>query len=506
MDDFREGAAMDTMVKTGLVEEEAEEVAAIMLFEAAGIPRKPSSLRRINTALHGVIGSLFKDKEFTAKACQVKVLHTFGHLNAKRIMLLGLGQKKKFTIDVLRKASAAAVSRASDLKVKHFTVEVPEEIIKLPADKLAEALLVGAQLSNYKFEKYRRSQEKNHSVIRLTMLCTKRSVERVKKGLERSKIIAKAVGLARDIANESGDPATPKNIGVWSKRISKKNGVKCQVFDEDSLKKQEMGAILSVGKGSENPPRLVVMEYGSNRNPTVALIGKGITFDTGGISLKPGKDMEMMKYDKSGAAAIIATVQAAAQLKLPVHVVGIVPLAENVPSGKSYKPGDIIHTMSGKTVEVINTDAEGRLILSDALTYAGQYKPRYVIDIATLTGACVVALGSQAAGLLGNDAVLMRNLKKSGEDQGERLWQLPLFNEYSEQMKSDIADLRNTGGREGGTITAAAFLSNFVEGERWAHIDIAGTAWSNENKGYLRKGATGFGVRLLLDFLGGIRK
>lgn len=496
---------MDIEVKTGKVEEEAKELAAVMLFETDKMPRKPSSLRRIDSALHGTMSSMIKDKEFSGKKGQTTMLHTFGHLKAKRIMLIGLGQKKKFNIDMLRKASGTAITKAKDGKLSGISIELPEEILDVPVDRQVEALTSGAVLSTYRFEKYRRQEDKNHTIRRTTIVCTKRIAERVRKSVQRASAVAEAVNLARDIANDSGEQATPKKIGILAQRISKKYGFKCQVLDEKAIKRLKMGGLLNVGKGSENPPRFVVMEYGHSRHPTVAIIGKGITFDTGGISLKPSKDMHQMKYDKSGAATTIAAVQGAAQLKLPVHLIGIIPLAENVPSGKSYKPGDVIHTMSGKTVEVLNTDAEGRLIMSDALTYAQRYKPRYVIDIATLTGACVVALGSYVAGLMGNDKVLIRNLKKAGDSVGERLWELPLFDEYAEQMKSEIADLKNVGGRDGGAITAAAFLSKFAEGSRWAHIDIAGTAWSNDNKGYLKKGATGFGVRLFLEFLSRVR-
>lgn len=496
---------MDTEVKTGKVEEEAKEMAAIALFESNKMPNKPSSLKRVNGTLHSVVESLFKDKEFTGKKGQITILRSHGRLNAKRIMLIGLGEKKKFNFDLLRKVAGSAVLTAKDLNLSEITMELPEEILSAPVDRQAEALVTGAHLSLYRFEKYLAEKNKKPTLKHTTIVCTKRNAQRVKKSAEKASIIARAVNLARDIANDSGGDVTPKNIGVMAQKIAKKYGFKCQVFDEKAIKKLKMGGLLNVGRGSEHPPHFVVMECGYTKYPTVALIGKGITFDTGGISLKPSKDMDLMKYDKSGAGTILATMEAVAQLKLPVHLVGIMPLAENVPSAKSYKPGEVIYSMAGKTIEVINTDAEGRLILADALTYAQRYKPKYIVDIATLTGACVIALGIHSAGLLGNDKVLIRKLKEAGDSVGERLWELPLFDEYAEQMKSGIADLRNVGGREGGCITAAAFLGNFAESSRWAHIDIAGTAWSKEDKGYLRKGATGFGVRLFLEFLSRVK-
>lgn len=492
---------MDIEVKTGNVEEVAGELAAVALFESKKMPTRPSSLRRINGALHGVVESLFEDKEFTGKKGQITILRTHGRMKAKRIMLIGLGEKKKFNVDLLRKTVGSVALKAQDMNLSEIAMELPEEILSTPVDRLAEALVTGARLSLYRFEKYLAEKDKKPTLKHTTIVCTKRNIQKVKKSAERVSIIAQAVNLSRDIANDSGGDVTPKSIGVLAQKIAKKHGFKCQVFDEKAIKKLKMGGLLNVGRGSEHPPRFVVMECGSAKYPTVALIGKGITFDTGGISLKPSKDMDQMKYDKSGAGTILATMEAAAKLKLPVHLIGIMPLAENVPSAKSYKPGEVIYMMSGKTVEVINTDAEGRLILADALTYAQRYKPKYIVDIATLTGACVIALGIHSAGLLGNDKVLIRKLKEAGDTVGERIWELPLFDEYAEQMKSGIADLRNVGGREGGCITASAFLGKFAEGSRWAHIDIAGTAWSKEDKGYLRKGATGFGVRLFLEFL-----
>ena len=496
---------MNIDVKTVRVEEEAGELAAIMCFKADNIPRKPSSLKRIDRALNGTISSIFKDKEFSGKKGQVTLLHTFHHLKAKRIMLIGLGERKKFNVNILRTVSGKAVAKANEMEIKEIAFELPEEILNVPVDRQVEALATGAELSVYQFKKYIKEKDEKPAIKNTVLICTKRNAQKVRKSARRFGIIGQAVNFAREIANDSGKDATPKGLGVLAQKISKQNGIKCQVLDEKAIKSLKMGGLLNVGRGSENPPRLVVMEHGSKRNPTVVLIGKGVTFDTGGISLKPSKDMHQMKYDKSGAAAVISAVQAAAQLKLPVHLVGIAPLAENVPSSKSYKPGDIISTMSGKTVEVQNTDAEGRLILSDAITYAQRYKPRYIIDIATLTGACVVGLRTHVAGLMGTDKALIRRLMEAGNASGERLWELPLYDEYGEQMKSEIADLKNVGGREGGAITAGAFLSNFAEGAKWAHIDIAGTAWSNGNKGHIKKGATGFGVRLFLEFLGKIK-
>jgi leucyl aminopeptidase len=283
-------------------------------------------------------------------------------------------------------------------------------------------------------------------------------------------------------------------------------GIHCTILHQEELEKLGMGALLAVGQGSQHPPRMVVMEYrgaGATEKPT-ALVGKGITFDTGGISLKPGANMEMMKQDMAGGAAVLGAMQAAAALKLPVNLVGLVPLAENMPDGRAYKPGDVVTTLSGLTVEINNTDAEGRLILCDALHYAHRFTPAAIIDLATLTGACVVALGHNATGAMGNDPKLLSALAGAGEATGERLWELPLWEEYGDLMKSDIADLKNAGGPHAGTISAGWFLKQFVGTHKWAHLDIAGTAWEDKGRHYLPKGATGVGVRLLVKYLKGI--
>jgi leucyl aminopeptidase len=488
-------------VGTGNIEDVADELAAIFVIQADKIPTKPSSLKRIDKALNGEISRLFENKTFTGKTGQAMVLHTLGNLKAERIMLLGLGERKKFNVDVLRKTSASAFHKAKESGVRNIAVELPEDILRIPADMQVEAIVTGGKLSTYKFRKHVSKKDEDTTFNQMEIICSKRVAKKVEKSAKQADIIADGVALAKDITNDSGMQVHPSSISLLAQETAKANGFKCKVLDEKTIEKKNMGGLYNVGKGSENPPRLVVMEYGSKKHPTVAIVGKGMVFDSGGLSLKPSQGMEVMKSDKSGAAVVIGVMQAAAQLKLPIHLIGIAPLAENMPSGRSYKPGDVIYTMSGKSVEVLNTDAEGRLILADGLTYAHQYKPKYIIDIATLTGACMIALGSHAAGLIGNDRTLIGNLAKAGESVGERLWELPLYDEYKEQMKSDIADIKNVGGRYGGCITAAAFLSSFVEGHKWAHIDIAGTAWSTENKGYLNKGATAFGVRLIVEFL-----
>jgi len=298
--------------------------------------------------------------------------------------------------------------------------------------------------------------------------------------------------------------ATPTQIAEKAEKIANKSGLNFRVLDKKDMEKFSMGGIINVARGSSQPPKIVILEHnGGGDTRPIVLIGKGITFDSGGISLKPSEKMEEMKHDKAGAATVIGTMQTVAQLNLPLNIIGITPLTENLPGGSAYKPGDVLKMCNGKTVEVINTDAEGRLILADVLAYASRYKPQAVIDLATLTGACVIALGSFATGLLSNDDDLKRLIMIGGENTGERVWELPLWDDYKELLKSDIADLKNVGGRPGGVITAASFLSNFVD-YPWAHLDIAGTAWTQNNAGlkpYNPKGATGVGVRLITEVL-----
>ena len=298
--------------------------------------------------------------------------------------------------------------------------------------------------------------------------------------------------------------ATPAYLADAARLLASRHALTCRVIEQEELEQLGMNALVAVGKGSAVAPRLIVLEYrgaGGSGRP-LALVGKGITFDSGGISIKPGAGMEEMKTDMSGAAAVLGTLDAAAALKLPVNLVGVIPTAENMPDGKAYKPGDVLTSLSGQTIEITNTDAEGRLILCDALHFARtKFKPAAMIDLATLTGACVVALGHEASGMMGTDRRLLDGLKRAGERCGERVWELPLWDEYGEAMKSDIADLKNAGSRDGGSITAGWFLKQFVGSTRWAHLDIAGTAWSDKGRPCAPKGASGVGVRLLIEYL-----
>jgi leucyl aminopeptidase len=340
----------------------------------------------------------------------------------------------------------------------------------------------------------------------MTLLQSKKGIKSATiSRVARTQALYRGIVLARDLVSHPGNVVTTGYLAKSAQELAARHKLACKVLEMKELERLGMNALLAVGKGSAEPPRLIVLEYrgATRKEHPIVLVGKGITFDSGGISIKPGAGMEEMKTDMAGCAAVMGAIEAAAGLKLPVNLVAILPTAENMPDGKAYKPGDVITSMSGQTVEITNTDAEGRLILCDALHYALKYKPGVMIDLATLTGACVVALGHEASGMMGNDQGLLGDLKKAGERSGERVWELPLWDSYGEVMKSDIADLKNAGSRDGGSITAGWFLKQFVGKTRWAHLDIAGTAWGDKARPYTPKGATGVGVRLLIEYLRG---
>ncbi|MGD9727185.1 MAG: leucyl aminopeptidase, partial [Nitrospiraceae bacterium] len=341
---------------------------------------------------------------------------------------------------------------------------------------------------------------------KLTLFCAQRQqMKQLTEGIRRGTAAAEAAVFVRDLCNHPSNIMTPTRIAGEAKGIAKEAGVTLKILEQKDMEQLGMGALLGVARGSHEPPKFIILEYKGERAKKtlqpIVLVGKTVTFDTGGISLKPSENMEQMKADMTGGAEVLASVRAAARLKLPLYVIGILPVAENMPGGRAMKPGDIVKTLSGKTVEVQNTDAEGRLILSDGLAYATRFQPAALIDIATLTGACVVALGQFAIGMFGNDDRLKEQVRKAGLRAGERVWEMPLWDEYFEQLRSDVADMRNIGGRGGGMITAALFLSKFVGDCPWIHLDIASTDWSERERAYIPKGPTGIGTRLLIQYL-----
>ncbi|HIJ94583.1 MAG TPA: leucyl aminopeptidase [Desulfuromonadales bacterium] len=458
-----------------------------------------------NAALDGCLERMKASGEFTGKEKSSRLIHTLGKLPAERLLLVGLGKKSELNEERLRQAAGNAVQALRGARVGSFA-SVVHRAGNLNA--ALEAVCEGTLLGSYSFEQYKtRDNEARFSFQEMTLLIpADADKQKCRTRVEQATCICGGVSLARDLVSHPGNIVTTGYLAETARELAARHHMKCEILERDELERLGMNALLAVGRGSVEPQRLIVLEYrggGKNDHPVV-LVGKGITFDSGGISIKPGAGMEEMKTDMAGSAAVLGTLSAAAGLQLPVNLIGIIPTAENMPDGTAYKPGDVITSMSGLTIEITNTDAEGRLILCDALHYALTCKPSVMIDLATLTGACVVALGHEASGLMGNDQRLVNALKKAGEICGERLWELPLWDCYGEGMKSDIADLKNAGTRDGGSITAGWFLKQFVGKTRWAHLDIAGTAWGSTARPYSPKGATGVGVRLLIEYLKGI--
>ena len=457
-----------------------------------------------DAALDGCLGRLAASREFSGKTNSSRLLHTLGKLPAERVLLVGLGKRGELDHERLRQAAGSAMQALRGARVANFSSALALDAA-LP--EALEAVATGALLGSYAFEWYKtKEKEERFSFEGMTLLLPEGSDAEAARGrVEASEILCQGVRLARDLVSQPGNVVTTGYLANTARELAGRHGLVCRVYEQDELEQLGLHALVAVGKGSAEPPRLIVLEYrgaGAKGRPTV-LVGKGVTFDSGGISIKPGAGMEEMKTDMAGSAAVLGTMSAAAGLKLPLNLVGIIPTAENMPDGKAYRPGDVLTSLSGTTIEITNTDAEGRLILCDALHFAQQYKPAAMIDLATLTGACVVALGHEASGLMGNDQRLADALKRAGEQSGERIWQLPIWDEYGENMKSDIADLKNAGSRDGGALKAAWFLKQFVGTTHWAHLDIAGTAWCDKARPYCPKGATGVGVRLLIEYLRG---
>jgi leucyl aminopeptidase len=375
---------------------------------------------------------------------------------------------------------------------------------RLPAADLGQACAEGAILGGYRFDKYRTLGKPTPGVssVQLTPLDA-RQEGALRRGARAGQVIAESACFARDLANEPGSVHTPAWLAAQCRSMAREVGLKAQVMTERELERRGMGAILAVGRGAAAPPRMITLEWGeaSARRPTIALVGKGVTFDSGGISIKPAADMDHMKGDMSGGAAVIGALRAAALLKLPLHVVGIIGAAMNMPDGEAYVPGDIVHTAQGKTIEVLNTDAEGRIVLADALHHSTSFEPDAIVDLATLTGAKVIALGGVCCAVMGSDEKLIRQIRDAGDRAHERAWPLPLWEEHQAAIKGAVGDLKNTGGRAAGSSTAGALLSHFVGDTPWAHLDIAGNERTENGSAYCVKGATGFGVRLLLELL-----
>ena len=433
---------------------------------------------------------------------KLSVIPTIG-TSTQRILLAGLGKKENFTNDTIRFVSGKIAQKAKELKLKEFTIIAPPSSLIEPVSSVSQ-IVEGCKMSLYKFEKYK--SKKENAIPNLTILISKS--EKISNAIKNAVVISEGVIYTKSIANLPPNECTPTTLANFARIIAKKNNMKCNIISKTDLKKRGFGGITAVGQGSKNEPKLIILEHnrGSKNEKPIVLVGKAVTFDTGGISLKPGEKMDEMKFDKCGGCTVIGIMKAVSELKLPINLVGIIPSVENMPGGEAYRPGDIIKLYNGKTAEILNTDAEGRIILADALSYGEkQYSPKTIIDFATLTGACIIALGTNIAGIVSNNEKLTEKIIESSKRTTEEIWNLPLNDDYMDMIKSDVADMKNIGiGRAAGTITAAAFLRNAIENTPWVHIDIAGVAWTQiatKEKPYNPKGATGFGVRLILDYL-----
>jgi len=467
-------------------------------------------LRKLDDKLGGAIERLKELGDFTGKAKTHAVLYTNGKIGAQRLLLVGLGDRGSATLDTLRKAAAIAANRAVELKVGQISLALHRPLAdRLDAAAVGRAIAEGVYYGSYRYDEYVTESE-NGRLGSLEAQIVDPDAARLKSmvpGIAPGVVIGRMQSHARTLANRPANVINPPALAKAARDLTRGlTTLRCTIYDERQLEAEKMGGILAVGSGSQNKPRFIILKYTPAKKParglpTVALVGKAVTFDSGGISIKPAQDMDQMKLDKSGGIAVMAAMKAAAELELPVHLWGLVPAAENLPSGSSYRPGDIVTTYSGRTVEILNTDAEGRMILCDALAFAVRQKCDIIIDIATLTGACLVALGTYNAGLMSNNDDLVKDLQKAADDSGESIWHLPSGEEYAEEMKSKIADLKNIGSRWGGACTAATFLQQFVGETKWAHLDIAGMDAFASPVAYAAAGSTGFGVRLLITYL-----
>jgi leucyl aminopeptidase len=453
----------------------------------------------------GLLSRLLKDGDFEGKLFQTSVLYTDTFIKSKRIVFIGMGKRKDFDLETLRGVFSKAAQKVRDLHLKNFAASLDFGTLDLKEDNMAESAVEGILLGLYRFTPYKtKAADKTPEIREFTLIAKNpKAAKTSKAAAKRAETISAAVYLARDLVSAPANEMTPTIIADRARKMAETRPIDIKIFDERQMKRLGMNALLGVARGSAEPAKFIIMNYagGTKGEKPIVFVGKGITFDSGGISIKPSANMDEMKSDMAGGAAVIGAMQALADLKILLNVVGIVPATENLPGGKAYKPGDILKSLSGTTIEVKNTDAEGRLILADALSYAGRYKPEAIIDLATLTGACIIALGDHLIGMLGTDDTLKGMVKEAADMTGDYVWELPLWQDYDEMLKSDVADVQNVGGRAAGTITAGLFLKKFVGDYPWVHLDIAGPALLAKEKPYIPKGASGVGVRLLVQFL-----
>ncbi len=504
---------MEIHIQQGKLEENIKErvfdIAILGVFENETSDFTSKSLQAVDSALDGAINGLLTRKEFVGKLNTIEIVRPDWKNSHSRLLIVGLGKKDEFSLERLRQVSGKTAVRTRELNCQEIVTTLHEIRLDNSAKDTAQAVIEGSILGMYKFVELKTDSRSEFIDIKKILLLEREMtvLDEIQEGANIGKTIAEATNFARNLANMPGNIATPTYLATKSEDLAISLGLKYNILDEEIAQEMGLNAYLSVAQGSDQPAKFIILEYTPQEKEaleTIVVIGKAITFDSGGLSLKQKTGMENMKYDKSGGCTVIGLIHAVSHLQLPIHLFALIPATENLPGGKAIKPGDVIKSFSGKTIEVVNTDAEGRLVMADALTYAKKYSPTLVIDIATLTGAIRITLGAHASGLMANKEA--ENFKKlltsAGEKTGERVWELPLWKEYSTHLRSDFADLKNVGGREGAAIIAAVFLSEFVEkGTPWIHLDIAGTARSDKKKAYIPKGASGVGVRLLVQFI-----
>ena len=493
---------MKIKVESNSIAEVEAGAIVVNLFE--GVTQPGGATGAVDTALDGAITALIADGEIKGELAETTVIHTLGRMPATRVVVAGLGKSQDFDADRVRRVSATVCARLRRIGVTDVaTIVHGAGIGGLEPRAAAQAMAEGALLGLYRFDKYKSGGDDKNDLEALRVVeFDPAKIPDIESGLEAGAMLAGAVNRCRDMVNEPANEMTPAQMAEAALEVALAGGLEMEALDRGDMEELGMGALLGVAQGSDVPPKLIVMRYrgdpGDDSN-TIALIGKGITFDSGGLDLKPPAGMRQMKRDMSGGAAVIAAMGAIANLGPKINVTGIVPATENMPGANAQKPGDVVRTMNGKTIEIDNTDAEGRLVLADALAYARSLGIERIVDAATLTGAILTSLGKVRMGVFGNDQALVDHVLASAGEAGERAWQLPMDDEYKKQYRSDVADIKNTGGRDAGSITGAQIIGEFADGAAWVHLDIAGVAYGESSSGYKPKGATGVPVRTLVN-------
>ncbi|WCK53766.1 leucyl aminopeptidase [Aneurinibacillus sp. Ricciae_BoGa-3] len=484
------------VVTKGLLTQQAD---CLVIGIVKGTIKAEGALAEADQALGGNIAALFSDSEISGDRNDTQFIHTYGKIAARRILLVGLGDEAELSFEELREASARAVKEALKAKLTKLAFALSDAWSGLDAKEASHAITEGVLLADYRFPGYHQKEELKPALESLVIFCAEQGAEDAREGVRIGQAFAEGTNLARDLVNMPGNYLTPTVLAEKAKEVAERYGMEVEILEKPDMERYGMGGLLGVNQGSVQAPKLVAIKYqGTDKwEDVLGFVGKGITFDSGGISLKPGPGMDEMKGDMGGAAAVIGALEVIGRLKPDVNIAAVIPTTDNMPSGSALKPGDVITAMNGKTIEILNTDAEGRLILADGVCYAKEMGADYVVDLATLTGAALVALGTCTTAAVTNNEEFMEEVMISAAEAGELLWRLPAYKPYKDQIKSKIADLKNTGGRNAGSITAGLFVGEFAEETPWVHLDIAGTSWADKDNDLSPAGGTGVMVRTL---------